>query len=69
MYERIQRTGKRRKVPIGSSVKRVEDQYRVLSADFRTTLGTFWDLVEAQQYLMIQVKMERAACPTGGCED
>lgn len=69
MNERIQRTGNRRKVHVGAGVEKVEDQYRVLSADFRTTLETFWDLVEAQQYLMNQVKMERAACPTGGCED
>jgi hypothetical protein len=69
MQERLIKTGRQLKTHVGAGKEHYEDEYEVLSNDYRTSLGKFPGILAAQQYLEQQVRMERIACPTGGCED
>ena len=61
-------------VRIVSSPGRKGDAYGseffdVLSADMHTKLHERVSFVDAQKLLEREVKLEKLACPTGGCED
>jgi hypothetical protein len=69
MNERIQRTGNRRHVDVGGAQDILQEEWKVLSSDLRLELERFWTFLDAEKYLIEQIKMERIACPTGGCDD
>lgn len=69
MYERIQGTGKFRKVRSVEGIADDTELFDVLDETMRHVIHTAIGFQAAKTWLDNDVIRERLSCPTGGCED
>ena len=69
MYERIIGTGRLVRVNKGTGGLRDVEQFEIYDAAMREVLHTATGMEDAKLWLECELKRERLACPTGGCED
>lgn len=69
MYERIMSTGRTKKQALGGGNTHTVVEYEILDKYLRAPLETVWGIDEAKARLESIIREERAACPTGSCED